>query len=301
MLTEFVEQNTGSNMLRTFIFPDIHVYRFSFTPTAANESFIIAPNTPDPHFEAFYCTNGAIHLKRTRKRQMTVNAQEILLVSGSDSIEKVSIEGPLEGVLVAADRLTAQDSLEKHCALVSHLHIDISLLNQRMEEHEGCVLLQKTIWSSATFATLVELDASEQGRFCMWKSVELLFLLCNHNHLLEPTLPEIQPDNYLSYLIVEICTYMKQHLDEPLTISALSHRFGISQTSLKKEFRRLYGKTIRTWLQEQRMELAAYLLRHSTMTVMSIAQECGYSSTSQFNTTFKNLYNCTPSQYRKNV
>ena len=97
----------------------------------------------------------------------------------------------------------------------------------------------------------------------------------------------------------EVASYMRCHLDERLTIDGLSTRFGVSPTALKKEFRRLYDQPLHAWLQEQRLTQAARLLRESTMTVLEVAQEVGYSSTSQFSAAFVRRFGHTPGQYRR--
>ena len=49
---------------------------------------------------------------------------------------------------------------------------------------------------------------------------------------------------------------MEEHLDEPLTIPALSRRACLSATTFKEGFRQLYGLPVHTWLRKQRMERA---------------------------------------------
>ncbi|MDO4280025.1 MAG: AraC family transcriptional regulator [Peptococcaceae bacterium] len=299
MLTEFCDQLSDAQSIRTQFVPGIEVSRFSYAPSEEGEVAALVPSLEPFHFEVFYCYSGMLTLSRSRDRHLTVRGQEIFLVDDATSILEAHIEGPLEGVLVTVNTLIGQENLQNLFGMIGSMRIDMRLLKQRMEEHEGCALLQKSLWIGSVFSILAELTREEQGSFCLWKSVELLFLLCNHSHLLEPVTPNVKPHDQLSLIIVEIGIYMKQHLDEPLTIASLSRQFGISQTALKTEFRRLYGKPVRSWLVQQRMVRAAYLLDHTAMTVTRIAQECGYSSTSQFNTIFKRFYRCTPSQYRK--
>ena len=94
---------------------------------------------------------------------------------------------------------------------------------------------------------------------------------------------------------------MEAHLDEPLTISALSRRACLSATIFKAGFRRLYGLPVHAWLRQRRMERAAELLRDSSLSVLGVAQSVGYSSASQFTAAFRRQYGVTPAQYRKNV
>ena len=94
---------------------------------------------------------------------------------------------------------------------------------------------------------------------------------------------------------------MEEHLDEPLTIPALSRRACLSATTFKEEFRRLYGLPVHTWLRQRRMERAAELLHTPGLSLEKVAQAVGYSSVSQFAATFRRYYGVTPGKYRKNV
>ena len=94
---------------------------------------------------------------------------------------------------------------------------------------------------------------------------------------------------------------MEEHLDEPLTISALSRRACLSATAFKSGFRRLYSLPVHTWLRQRRMEKAAELLRGSSLSVLEVAMAVGYGSASQFTAAFRLQYGVTPAAYRKNV
>ena len=155
-------------------------------------------------------------------------------------------------------------------------------------------------WASTTCANLALLTPPEQSRYAVFKALELLYLLSTHDLIAET--PAAAPGNSnsaLTQIVQEVASYMRCHLDERLTIDGLSTRFGVSPTALKKEFRRLYGQPLHAWLQEQRLTQAARLLRESTMTVLEVAQEVGYSSTSQFSAAFVRRFGHAPGQYRR--
>ena len=92
---------------------------------------------------------------------------------------------------------------------------------------------------------------------------------------------------------------MEEHLDEPLTIPALSRLACLSATTFKEGFRRLYGLPVHTWLRQRRIERAAELLRGSSLSVLGVAQSVGYGSASQFSAAFRRQYGMTPAMYRK--
>ena len=79
-------------------------------------------------------------------------------------------------------------------------------------------------WSRAAFANLDRLPQSEQARWCVWKSVELLYLLSAPEGTAQNVLPAPALDREIARVLAETRRYMEEHLDEPLTIPALSRR-----------------------------------------------------------------------------
>lgn len=191
-----------------------------------------------------------------------------------------------------------RESLQTIFGLLGNLSLDTGQVRRWMADRGGCTVEGPTHWSRAAFADLDRLPHSEQARWCVWKSVELLYLLCNPKGQ-ENVAPALERET--ARRLADIRRYMEEHLDEPLTISTLSRRACLSATTFKESFRRLYGLPVHAWLRQRRMERAAKLLQDSSLSVLGVAQAVGYGSVSQFSAAFRRQYGLTPAQYRKNV
>ena len=99
-------------------------------------------------------------------------------------------------------------------------------------------------------------------------------------------------------IIYRIHQYLLEHLSERITIEELSRKFLMNTTTLKKEFKEVYGVSIAAHVKEHRMELAARLLQESSDSIAQIAQAVGYTSQSRFTTAFKEKYGVLPTEYR---
>ena len=253
------------------------------------------------HFETLFCMRGAVTLTRQDGSLLTAGAQQVLILTDLTDLAGANVDTPLEGVLVAVDARGARESLESICHLLGGLTLDTGRVRRWMSSRGGFTVEGPTPWSRAAFADLVRLPQTERPRWCVWKSVEMLYLLSAQEE------PEIEapldslPDRNLARSLAETRRYMEEHLDEPLTIPALSRRACLSATTFKEEFRRLYGLPVHTWLRQRRMERAAELLHTSGLSLETVAQAVGYSSVSQFAATFRRYYGVTPGKYRKNV
>ena len=253
------------------------------------------------HFETLFCLRGSVTLTRQDGSFLKAGAQQVLILTDLTDLAGVSVDTPLEGVLVAVDARGARESLESICHLLGGLTLDTGRVRRWMSSRGGFTVEGPTPWSRAVFADLVRLPQTERPRWCVWKSVEMLYLLSAQEE------PEIEapldslPDRNLARSLAETRRYMEEHLDEPLTIPALSRRACLSATTFKEEFRRMYGLPVHTWLRQRRMERAAELLHTSGLSLEKVAQAVGYSSVSQFAATFRRYYGVTPGKYRKNV
>ena len=248
------------------------------------------------HFEALFCLAGAVTLTRRDGSILTAGTRQVLLLTDLSDVAGASADAPLEGILIAVDARGARESLQTICNLLGGLTLDTGLVRRWMASRGGCAVEGPTDWSRAAFANLDCLPQSERARWCVWKSVELLYLLCNPKGQ-EDSAPALERETVRR--LAEICRYMEEHLDESLTISALSRRACLSTTTFKEGFRRLYGLPVHTWLRQRRMERAAELLRDSSLSVLGVAQSVGYGSASQFSAAFRRQYGMTPAMYRK--
>ena len=251
------------------------------------------------HFEALFCLAGAVTLTRRDGSALTAGARQVLLLTDLSGVVGASVDAPLEGILVAVDARNARESLNTICTLLGGLTLDTGQVRRWMAGRGGCAVEGPTDWSRAAFAHLNRLPSGEQARWCVWKSVELLYLLSTPGRAEADTAPALERE--AARALADIRRYMEEHLDEPLTISTLSRRSCLSATAFKEGFHRLYGLPVHAWLRQRRMERAAELLRSSSLSVLGVAQSVGFSSASQFTAAFRQQYGVPPAQYRKNV
>lgn len=97
----------------------------------------------------------------------------------------------------------------------------------------------------------------------------------------------------------KVHAYLMEHISERITIEELSRKFLMNTTTLKQEFKKVYGTSLAAHMKEHRMELAAKALRETGDSIASIALSVGYESQSRFSTAFKEVYEMLPTEYRK--
>ena len=290
MLAEYL--NDGRAAAWTQVMPGARACLFSLGKGPAPLPLRLEPL----HFEALFCLAGSITLTRRDGQVLKLGARQVLLLTDVSGLASAGADDGLEGVLVAVDARNARESLQAVCKLLGDLSLDTGQARQWMAGRGGCAVEGPTHWSRAAFANLERLPRSERARWCVWKSVELLYLL-SAGGAGGPSPGGMNPA--IARAAAAARAYMSGHLDERLTIPELSRRFCVSATALKAAFRELYGQPIHAWLREKRMERAAELLRRSDMSVLDISQAVGFASPSQFGANFLKRFGASPGRYRK--
>ena len=87
--------------------------------------------------------------------------------------------------------------------------------------------------------------------------------------------------------------------DEDISLESLSENFFISSSYLSMEFKQVTGFNLSNYIQLTRIKNAQYRLVSSNDKISIIAQECGFSSFSQFNRVFNKIAGTSPREYRQ--
>lgn len=93
--------------------------------------------------------------------------------------------------------------------------------------------------------------------------------------------------------------YIDAHFAEKLTLDELSERFFLSKFHLSREFKRVCGVTVGSYILTQRVNYAKELLRFSDKSIEAVAAGCGIADSSYFNKVFKKSEGISPSRYRQ--
>lgn len=88
-------------------------------------------------------------------------------------------------------------------------------------------------------------------------------------------------------------------LHEPWPVKRLADVLGLSPFHFSRAFKASFGLPPHAWLRQQRMELAARLLRESGQPAADIAALTGHPSAAHFSHAFRRHWGMTPTRYRQ--
>jgi YesN/AraC family two-component response regulator len=108
-----------------------------------------------------------------------------------------------------------------------------------------------------------------------------------------------QTYNSIEQKMYEVSSYIHAHYNEDISLESLSENFFISSSYLSREFKQVTGFNLSNYIQLTRIKNAQYRLVSSNDKISIIAQECGFSSFSQFNRVFNKIAGTSPREYRQ--
>jgi AraC-like DNA-binding protein len=83
-----------------------------------------------------------------------------------------------------------------------------------------------------------------------------------------------------------------------LTVADMAAAAMLSPAHFSREFTKAFGETPHQYLLTRRLQRASELLRHTDWTVAEICMQVGLGSVGSFTSSFRRMFEMTPTQYR---
>lgn len=96
-----------------------------------------------------------------------------------------------------------------------------------------------------------------------------------------------------------VCNYIDEHFADELSLEEVASFAGFSKFHFSRLFKQFTNVSFYKYVNQQRITHAEELLSNPDLSVTQIAIQCGFSSTSSFIRMFKQIKNCTPTDFRK--
>ncbi len=122
----------------------------------------------------------------------------------------------------------------------------------------------------------------------------LLLLFLNRQFQTNPTTYK----NTMPSYITDTMQYIKEHLNEPICLSALAKQFHISENYLCTQFKQHTGLTLRTYLLDRKIQRAKTLLQQGA-NVTDACYQSGFNDYANFIRSFKKVVGTSPGKYKK--
>ncbi|MEH6443801.1 MAG: GlxA family transcriptional regulator [Oceanospirillaceae bacterium] len=98
--------------------------------------------------------------------------------------------------------------------------------------------------------------------------------------------------------LVKAIELMRKHIEEHLTCQEIGSQVGLSRRQLERLFQEHLQCTPAGHYMTIRLERARHLLQQSTLSILQVANACGFTSASYFARCYKKSFSCSPKAER---
>ncbi len=95
-----------------------------------------------------------------------------------------------------------------------------------------------------------------------------------------------------------ILNYIHANYSGNITLEDLAAAANVSKSEVLRCFKSIINISPIKYLKNFRLQNAAYMLKNSTSSIQTIYESCGFDSNSYFSKSFKEIYHCSPREYR---
>ncbi len=201
-----------------------------------------------------------------------------------------------KGLSIFIDIDTAKRTIEEYFPL---LHIDLDRIKERFCSKR----VYSVINSKHSINDIVkDLYLNEENVRISYLIIKIFELLSQLELIETKDINKIASFSKPVYDASKEC--YKHLLNNPFdrsSISELSKKYAVSESSLKRCFAYITGSSIGVFKRKQVLEAAAKLLLDDlNISIKEVAETAGYSNQSKFTSAFKSHFGITPTKYRNN-
>lgn len=99
-------------------------------------------------------------------------------------------------------------------------------------------------------------------------------------------------------VIAEVCAYIRSHIEEEVSLHAISENLYVNKNYLSELFKQKTGMAFTEYVTKVKMERAKILLLKQEQKAFEIAERLGFKDTEYFSKVFKKYTLMTPTQFR---
>jgi AraC-like DNA-binding protein len=288
----FKKFNNYSSMSQSAKRWDIHC-AYQFSPQAfIGENFVIEL----PSMQLAYSHREGGYMQRTVSPKDSISITVVQECKGVASFDRMKVS---KGDIVFFDDKKAYNFMSKNktrVAIVSIPNTTVKHLQSALHAAVGHYIKDnKGILAIALQKILEEIIKNNSSLDLQKIEDEIVALLTN---LFETESPKIAKLTKGEKTVLDILEQLYGHMDGNVSIVSLAKQYSVSQHTLEKSFKSLFGFTPKRFLLILKINHVHYDLKHAdpaSCTVSRIAQKWGFSHMGRFSGYYTDLFGENPS------
>ncbi|WP_435414201.1 helix-turn-helix domain-containing protein [Polaribacter aestuariivivens] len=294
-----INNKIANGTIRSISLEDgVSVLEFNIT---SNEDFQINIDAKTgSHVNFVYCSKGKIsHSFKNQKNKNTIetfqtsilsnvvsNKNTITLFKGVEtnttiiSVNTSSNKGKASEINTAIKNTFIDGKTEDYIYLGSYnLKIAENIKQLRAIKNEGVV---KALLTKGVVNLILALEIEQHKKDL------------NNTEVATSSLTKTEME-----LIKDLTEYVNNYPDMDHKINVLTRKVGLTAAKVQEGFKLMHGLTVCEYIRSVRLQKSEDLIMNTDLTISEIVYSLGFSSRSYFSKRFKEMYNCSPSNYKK--
>lgn len=243
-----------------------------------------------------HCLEGCYEFKLKNSDRALIGKGDLSIIEiGKIPFEESRIPTKkYKGLSLFIDIDLAQESIDK---LFPFSKINLVELRDRLCKDGGALIIHSRHEIDHVISELYSVDSRIRLPYSIIKTIELLLFLDLVEGIDTSKLTSFSEPVYQATM--ECYKAILNNPFEKYSITELSKKYNISESSLKRCFIYITGSSIGNFIRENSLEAAAKMLVHKPlMSIGEIAELSGYLNPSKFSKAFKKHFDQTPQEYR---
>jgi AraC-like DNA-binding protein len=232
--------------------------------------------------------SGRLYLKLQDGNRLV--AGPVLLISAPGGIVELRADKSTRGDLLAADPDMVSILLSPFLQAIDLSHL--------ISNNNFTVIPLSRTEAAAGEESMKEIRGETETRRPGWRESATLLLgkmmIGAARSLDDELAPRRKP---LS--IEDLPVYLTEHYSDDFNLEGLALLCKTSPAQLSREFKKITGHPLFSFINDIRIEKSCTLLKRSSMTVLEISFAVGYNNVSFYNRYFRKLMGTSPAEYRK--
>ncbi|WP_425330877.1 GH39 family glycosyl hydrolase [Anaerosalibacter bizertensis] len=190
------------------------------------------------------------------------------------------------------------DFFKDYCPEINKIKFDCKSFNTSKEEQKKFDFIRRYIGK-----IVLELNKKTKGyKLRIGSYLYLLgdYLINNFEYdILDNDKEELRDSDI--FRLQRIADYVNGNIDKKITLKEIAEKEHISYYYLSHFIKDKIGMSFQEYLNYMRLNRAVIMLKNTNNSITEISNDSGFSNISFFNKIFKENYNCTPTEYRKQI
>ncbi|MCR8746650.1 helix-turn-helix domain-containing protein [Romboutsia lituseburensis] len=177
--------------------------------------------------------------------------------------------------------------------------VDITKIYKKVKNSDLCKIIRANEQLNHIFYEVYTSNEENKFYYMRIKIIELLLFLGQIDYSTKSNKKYLT--NYQVQKTKDIKNFIVSDITKHYKIDELAKLFNLSQTTIKKWFKEIYGIGIYTYLKNYRLQEAVRYLKESDYSMLEISNIIGYSNPSKFSCAFKQEYGYSPKEFKKHI